>query len=124
MKKSITIYLLLLSFNFFSQVCKFQIDNPIKDFTQTSNGDFVFVSDNFKITKVNSDFDTIWHNDALDSGNNYLSNIYPTFDGGFVGSGSSSSGNLFKINSIGDTLWANDCQIFFGPFRSRLGFWE
>ena len=86
MKKSITIYLLLLSFNFFSQVCKFQIDNPIKDFTQTSNGDFVFVSDNFKITKVNSDFDTIWHNDALDSGNNYLSNIYPTFDGGFVGS--------------------------------------
>ena len=116
MKKSITIYLFLLSFNFFSQVCKFQIDNPIKDFTQTSNGDFVFVSDNFKITKVNSDFDTIWHNDALDSGNNYLSNIYPTFDGGFVGSGSSSSGNLFKMNSIGDTLWANECQIFFGPF--------
>ena len=115
MNKPITLILLLISITFFSQDCKKQIENPIKDIKQTSNGDFVFISDNYKITKVNSDFDTIWHNDNLDSGNNYLSSILPTLDGGFMCSGSGSSGNLFKMNSVGDTIWVNDCQVFFGP---------
>ena len=100
MNKSITLILLLFSIPFFSQDCKLQIENSIKDIKQTSDGDFVFISDNYKITKVNSDFDTIWHNDNLDSGNNYLSSIHPTLDGGFICSGSGSSGNLFKMNSV------------------------
>ena len=115
MNKSITLILLLFSIPFFSQDCKIQIENSIKDIKQTSDGDFVFISDNYKITKVNSDFDTIWHNDNLDSGNNYLSSIHPTLDGGFICSGSGSSGNLFKMNSVGDTIWVNNCQVFFGP---------
>ena len=115
MNKSITLILLLFSIPFFSQDCKLQIENSIKDIKQTSDGDFVFISDNYKITKVNSDFDTIWHNDNLDSGNNYLSSIHPTLDGGFICSGSGSSGNLFKMNSVGDTIWVNNCQVFFGP---------
>jgi hypothetical protein len=115
MDKPITLILLLISITFFSQDCKKQIENPIKDIKQTSDGDFVFISDNYKITKVNSDFDTIWHNDNLDSGNNYLSSIHPTLDGGFICSGSGSSGNLFKMNSVGDTIWVNNCQVFFGP---------
>ncbi len=115
MNKSITLILLLFSIPFFSQDCKIQIENPIKDIKQTIDGDFVFISENFKITKVNSDFDTIWHNDNLDSGNNYLSSIYPTLDGGFICSGSGSSGNLFKMDSVGDTIWVNNCQVFFGP---------
>ena len=115
MNKAITLILLLISITFFSQDCKKQIENPIKDIKQTSDGNFVFISDNYKITKVNSDFDTIWHNDNLDSGNNYLSSIHPTLDGGFICSGSGSSGNLFKMNSVGDTIWVNNCQVFFGP---------
>jgi hypothetical protein len=115
MDKPITLIILLISITFFSQDCKKQIENPIKDIKQTSDGDFVFISDNYKITKVNSDFDTIWHNDNLDSGNNYLSSIHPTLDGGFICSGSGSSGNLFKMNSVGDTIWVNNCQVFFGP---------
>ena len=115
MNKSITLILLLFSIPFFSQDCKLQIENSIKDIKQTSDGDFVFISDNYKITKVNSDFDTIWHNDNLDSGNNYLSSIHPTLDGGFICSGSGSSVNLFKMNSVGDTIWVNNCQVFFGP---------
>ena len=115
MDKPITLILLLISITFFSQDCKKQIENPIKDIKQTSDGNFVFISDNYKITKVNSDFDTIWHNDNLDSGNNYLSSIHPTLDGGFICSGSGSSGNLFKMNSVGDTIWVNNCQVFFGP---------
>ena len=115
MNKPITLILLLISITFFSQDCKKQIENPIKDIKQTSDGNFVFISDNYKITKVNSDFDTIWHNDNLDSGNNYLSSIHPTLDGGFICSGSGSSGNLFKMNSVGDTIWVNNCQVFFGP---------
>ena len=35
----------------------------------------------------------------------------------FIASGGSPLGNLFKLNSIGDTVWTKQCQIFnFGPF--------
>ena len=80
------------------------------------NDDFVFLTDNFKITKVDSDFDTIWHQDHLDTTGNRLNKLQPTFDGGFIAAGSGPDGNLYKLNSLGDTAWAKTVQIFWGPF--------
>jgi hypothetical protein len=116
MKNQILILLVLVSSAFSSQDCKHNLDTPLRDIDQTSSGDFVFISEDFKITKVDSNFDTIWHNNHMDTANNYLSQIHPTFDGGFIGTGSSPAGNLFKLNNFGDTVWTNQFQIFSGPF--------
>jgi hypothetical protein len=79
--------------------------NQIKDIVKLYNDDLVFLTDNFKITKVDSDFDTIWHQDHLDTTGNRLNKLQPTFDGGFIAAGSGPDGNLYKLNSLGDTLW-------------------
>ncbi len=88
----------------------------MKDIVKLDNDDFVFLTDNFKITKVDSDFDTIWHRDHLDTTGNRLNKLQPTFDGGFIGAGSGPDGNLYKLNALGDTVWAKTVQIFWGPF--------
>jgi hypothetical protein len=100
-----------------SQDCKYLLNNQIKDVTKINNNEFVLITDNFKITKVNADFDTIWENNDLDTANSFINKIQSTYDGGFIGSGSSPEGNLFKMNNLGDTVWTNQCQVFsFGPF--------
>jgi|TARA_B110000046_G_scaffold66124_2_gene73938 hypothetical protein len=117
MRKLIIFLLFSISFSLFSQDCKQSFDKKIKDVTETSDGNFTFISDNFKLTKVNSSFDTIWQNSHLDTSGNILLKIRSTFDGGYIGVGSGSRGNLFKIDSLGDSVWVKDCQILgFGPF--------
>ena len=44
--------------------------NQIRDVIKLDNDDFVFLTDNFKLTKVDSNFDTIWHNSQLDTTGN------------------------------------------------------
>jgi hypothetical protein len=117
MKKLIKTLFFLIPILTSSQDCKYLLKNQIKDVTKINNNEFVLITDNFKITKVNADFDTIWENSNLDTANNFINKIQSTYDGGFIGSGSSPEGNLFKMNSIGDTVWTNQCQVFnFGPF--------
>ena len=116
MRNLLFFFIINISFVFHSQDCIKPFDNQIKDVTTTNSGDFVFISDDFKITKVDSNFDTIWHNNYLDTTNNSLFKIQSTFDGGFIGAGSNSGTYLYKMNSFGDTVWTNECQLFFGPF--------
>ena len=117
MKKLIKTLFFLIPILISSQDCKYLLNNQIKDVTKINNNEFVLITDNFKITKVNADFDTIWENNHLDSANNFINKIQSTYDGGFIASGSSPEGNLFKMNSLGDTVWTNQCQVFsFGPF--------
>ena len=113
-----TISLLLFAFSAVAsaQNCSELNGNQIKDIVKLDNDDFVFLTDNFKITKVDSDFDTIWHQDHLDTTGNRLNKLQPTFDGGFIAAGSGPDGNLYKLNSLGDTAWAKTVQIFWGPF--------
>lgn len=110
------LFLLIFPFSYFGQICTSPFNNSIKDIAKLNDGNFVFVSDNFKITKVSSNLDTIWHNNHFDTSAYSLSKIQSTFDGGFVGAVNNSNTYLFKMNSLGDTLWTNECQIFFGPF--------
>ena len=113
MRSLLFFFIINISFVFHSQDCINPFDNQIKDVTTTNAGDFVFISDDFKITKVDSNFDTIWHNNYLDTTNNLLFKIQSTFDGGFIGAGSNSGTYLYKMNSFGDTVWTNECQLFF-----------
>ena len=101
-----------------AQNCKYLLENQIKDVTKINNNEFVLITDDFNITKVDANFDTIWQNSQLDTANNFIINkIQSTYDEGFIASGSSPEGNLFKLNSLGDTVWTKQCQIFnFGPF--------
>ena len=117
MKKFISVFLFGISIITSAQDCKDLFGNQIKDIIKLNNDEFVFVTDNFKITKVDSNFDTIWHNDQFDTSGNQLYKIKPTFDGGFIGSGGGPAGNIFKMNSLGDTLWVNRVEVFGpGPF--------
>ncbi|MDB9989905.1 T9SS type A sorting domain-containing protein [Flavobacteriales bacterium] len=116
MRNLLFIFIINTSLVFHSQDCIKPFDNQIKDVTSTNTGDFVFISDDFKITKVDSNFDTIWHNNYLDTTNNLIFKIQSTFDGGFIGAGNNSGTYLYKMNSFGDTVWTNECQLFFGPF--------
>jgi len=117
MKKLIITLFFLIPILTSSQYCKYLLNNQIKDVTKINNNEFVLITDNFKITKVNADFDTIWENSYLNTANNFIKKIQSTYDGGFIGSGSIPEGNLFKMNSLGDTVWTNQCQVFnFGPF--------
>ena len=101
-----------------AQDCKNLFENQIKDVTKINTNEFALLSDDFNITKVDANFDTIWQNSQLDTANNFfIDKIQSTFDDGFIASGGSPLGNLFKLNSIGDTVWTKQCQIFnFGPF--------
>jgi hypothetical protein len=117
MKNITTVLLTLISFVFNCQDCTLQFDSQIKDIIETHDGNIAFISENSKITKVDLNFDTIWHNNALDSFSIAIKKIKSTFDGGFIGCGNNSGTYLFKMNSIGDTLWTKQCQLFgFGPF--------
>ena len=75
MRNLLFFFIINISFVFHSQACIKPFDNQIKDVTTTNSGDFVFISDDFKITKVDSNFDTIWHNNYLDTTNNLLFKI-------------------------------------------------
>ena len=78
---------MLVSYVFNCQDCTLQFDSQIKDLTETHDGNIVFISENSKITKVDLNFDTIWHNNALDSFSIAIKKIKSTFDGGFIGCG-------------------------------------
>ena len=99
-----------------TQNCTNLMGNQIRDVIKLDNDDFVFLTDNFKLTKVDSNFDTIWHNSQLDTTGNGLNKIQATFDGGFIGVGGGPSGQLFKLDAFGDTTWAKPVQVFNGPF--------
>ena len=99
-----------------TQNCTDLMGNQIRDVIQLDNDDFAFLTDNFKLTKVDSNFDTIWHNSQLDTTGNRLDKIKATFDGGFIGVGGGPSGQLFKLDAFGDTTWAKPVQVFNGPF--------
>jgi len=117
MKKIIYVFFFVIPFIVGAQNCQDLFDNDIKDVKKLNNDDFILVADNFKITKVDSNFDTIWHNDNLDTTNFQLYKIQPTFDGGFIGAGGGPGGNLFKFNNLGDTLWSKRVRVFGpGPF--------
>ena len=117
MKKLIITLFFSMPFFIYAQDCKYLLENQIKDVTKINNNEFVLITDNFNITKVDANFDTIWQNSRLDTSNNFnITKIQSTYDGGFIGSGSSPEGNLFKMNSLGDTVWTSQCQVFnFGP---------
>jgi hypothetical protein len=123
MKKFISVFLFGISIITSAQDCKDLFGNQIKDVKKLNNDEFIFIADNFKITKVDSNFDTIWHNDYLDTTNNQLNKIQPTFDGGFIGAGGGPAGNLFKFNNLGDTIWSKRVDVFgpgpFGGFSIR-----
>jgi hypothetical protein len=55
-----------------TQNCTDLMGNQIRDVIQLDNDDFTFLTDNFKLTKVDSNFDTIWHNSQLDTTGNRL----------------------------------------------------
>ena len=117
MKKFISVFLFGISIITSAQDCKDLFGNQIKDVKKLNNDEFILIADNFKITKVDSNFDTIWHNDYLDTTNNQLNKIQPTFDGGFIGAGGGPAGNLFKFNNLGDTIWSKRVEVFGpGPF--------
>ena len=123
MKKIIYVFFFVIPLITEAQVCKDLFDNEIKDIKKLNNDEFILIADNFKITKVDSNFDTIWHNDILDTTNNQLNKIQPTFDGGFIGAGGGAEGNLFKFNNLGDTIWSKRVDVFgpgpFGGFSIR-----
>ena len=116
MKQTLTVFLLGISVMMSAQNCTDLIGNQIKDIVKLDNDQFVFLTDNFKITKVDLNFDTIWHNEYLDTTGNRLNKIQPTFDGGFIAAGDGPNGNLYKLNALGDTVWAKTVQVFWGPF--------
>ena len=117
MKKIIYVFFFVIPLITEAQDCKDLFGNEIKDIKKLNNDDFILIADNFKITKVDSNFDTIWHNDNLDTTNFQLYKIQPTFDGGFIGAGGGPGGNLFKFNNLGDTLWSKRVEVFGpGPF--------
>ena len=118
------LFLLLFPLSFFSQTCTYPFSNTIKDIVETNDGNFVFSSGDFKTTKVDFNFDTIWHQDDFDSTGRSLTKIQSTFDGGFIGVVNNSGSYLYKMNSLGDTLWTNEFQIFFGPFGGGINVFE
>ena len=118
------LFLLLFPLSFFSQTCTYPFSNTIKDIVKTNDGNFVFSSGDFKTTKVDFNFDTIWHQDDFDSTGRSLTKIQSTFDGGFIGVVNNSGSYLYKMNSLGDTLWTNEFQIFFGPFGGGINVFE
>ena len=118
------LFLLLFPLSFFSQTCTYPFSNTIKDIVETNDGNFVFSSGDFKTTKVDFNFDTIWHQDDFDSTGRSITKIQSTFDGGFIGVVNNSGSYLYKMNSLGDTLWTNEFQIFFGPFGGGINVFE
>tara|TARA_B110000285_G_scaffold7359_1_gene7634 strand:- start:636 stop:1985 length:1350 start_codon:yes stop_codon:yes gene_type:complete len=118
------LFLLLFPLSFFSQTCTYPFSNTIKDIVKTNDGNFVFSSGDFKTTKVDFNFDTIWHQDDFDSTGRSITKIQSTFDGGFIGVVNNSGSYLYKMNSLGDTLWTNEFQIFFGPFGGGINVFE
>ena len=102
-----------ISINAYTQSCITKFNNQIKSIVKTSDGSIVFNSDNFKITKVDSNFDTIWHNDNLNFTSNNLNTLNPTFDNGFIGSGGNLTPYLYKFDSVGDTLWKKECDLIY-----------
>ena len=123
MKKIIYVFFFVIPVITSAQDCKDLFGSEIKDVKKLNNDEFVLIAGNFKITKVDSNFDTIWHNDNLDTTNYQLNKIQPTFDGGFIGAGGGPTGNLFKFNNLGDTLWSKRVEVFgpgpFGGFAIR-----
>ena len=122
MKK--VLFLLMFPLSFFGQTCTYPFANTIKDIVETNDGNFVFYSGDFKTTKVDFNFDTIWHQDYFDTTGRSLTKIQSTFDGGFIGAVYNSGNYLYKMNSLGDTLWTNEFQIFFGPFGGGINVFE
>jgi len=118
------LFLLLFPISFFGQTCTYPFANTVKDIVETNDGNFVFCSGDFKTTKVDSNFDTIWHQDYFDTTGRSLTKIQSTLDGGFIGAVNNSGNYLYKMNSLGDTLWTNEFQIFFGPFGGGINVFE
>lgn len=106
MKKLLFYFILTVTpLKLISQSCIEDLESPIKQIVQTQNKDFIFLSGNFKLTKLNSELDTIWDTEQYDSSNMGLNKIIQTYDGKYMGVGSAQNSNyLFKINSVGDTL--------------------
>ena len=102
-----------ISINAYTQSCITKFNNQIKSIVKTSDGSIVFNSDNFKITKVDSNFDTIWHNDNLNFTSNSLNTLNPTFYNGFIGAGGNLTPYLYKFDSVGDTLWKKECDLIY-----------
>ena len=99
-----------------TQNCTDLLGTQIRDVIQRDTDDFTFLSNNFKLTKLDSNFDTIWHSSHLDTTGNRLDKIKATFDVGFTGVGGGPSGQLFKLDGFGDTTWSKPVQVFTGPF--------
>lgn len=119
MKKLLFYFILTVTpLKLISQSCIEDLESPIKQIVQTHNKDFIFLSGNFKLTKLNSELDTIWDTEQYDSSNMGLNKIIQTYDGKYMGVGSAQNSNyLFKINSVGDTLWTKPVKLFSpGPF--------
>jgi hypothetical protein len=87
---------------------------------QTSDGGFIIAcpttvgpgNQDFLLVKTNASGDTVWTKTYGSSGNDYLSSIRQTADGGYLLAGSTiavgdTTGNLLlvKTTSTGDTLW-------------------
>jgi len=110
-------FVLFLTFSItisaYTQSCITKFNNQIKSIVKTSDGSIVYNSDNFKITKVDSNFDTIWHNDNLNFTSNSLNTLNPTFDDGFIGAGGNLTPYLYKFDSVGDTLWKKECDLIY-----------
>lgn len=90
---------------------------------QTSDGGFIIAcpttvgpgNQDFLVVKTNASGDTVWTKTYGSTGNDYLSSIRQTADGGFILAGSTvavgdTTGNIYlvKTTSTGDTLWTKN----------------
>ena len=105
------IFCISISFSVYSQNCIEDYNSQINQVVKTSDGNFVYTSNNFTLTKVNSNFDTIWHNDNLEFTNMMLTRIFETNNGNFVGCGSYNAPYIFMLDPYGDTLWIKECSL-------------
>lgn len=109
---SLTLALLSTVGCLFSQSCIEDFNLSVNDILATNDGHFILSSGNFTCTKVDANFDTVWHNNSLEFSNLSLRKLRQTFDGNLIGCGNYNGPCIFKMNPFGDTLWTKKVEIF------------